>query len=155
MVSIRKDITICIVYVINASISPTCRFPRSMPFAPNHTIIRVIPFIMNIISGIMKFIILPVKSWVSIRSLFALSNRFSSYFSRLKARITDTPVRISLDTRFSRSTSFCIILNLGIAICMRSRTISMMTRTATPMIHPIPVRVPATLMIPPIPMIGA
>ena len=143
------------VYVINASISPTCKLPRSMPFAPNQTINSVMPFMISIISGIIKFMTRLVKSWVPIRSLLALSNLFSSYFSRLKARITSTPVRISLETRFSRSTSSCIFLNLGMATCMRTITISKISATATPMIQPMPVLLPMTLITPPIPRMGA
>ena len=112
-------------------------------------------FMIIIIRGIMKVITRLVNSWVLIRSLLAVSNLFSSNFSRLKARITGTPVSISLDTRFSRSTRDCIFLNFGMAICIRIKTTTEIAATATPMIQPSPVLVLATLTMPPIPMIGA
>ena len=37
-----------------------------------------------------------------------------------EARTTGMPVRISRDTRFTRSMSFCMILNFGIATFMRN-----------------------------------
>ena len=153
--SIRKDMTICMVYVMKASMSPTIRLPRSMPFAPNQTIRMLMPFMISIIMGIMIFITRLVNSWVRIRSRFALSNRSSSNRSLLKARITDTPVRISRDTRFRRSTRACIFLNLGMATAISTPTKARMRATATAMIHPMPVLVPSTFTMPPMPMMGA
>ena len=110
---------------------------------------------ISIMAGIMIFMTRLVNSWVFIRFLLAVSNRSSSYFSRSKARMTESPVRISLATRFRRSTSVCIFLNLGIATARSVITSTKIATTATTMIQLSPVRVPATLMMPPMPMIGA
>lgn len=45
---------------------------------------------------------------IPIRFLLAVSKRSSSNCSRENARMTGSPVKISRDTRFRRSTSFCI-----------------------------------------------
>ncbi len=44
---IRKDMMICIVYWINAIISPTCICPSLTPCAPLHTISMLIPFMIS------------------------------------------------------------------------------------------------------------
>ena len=155
IVIMRNAMTICIVYVINAIMSPTCICPRSIPFAPIQTMRTVIAFIISIMAGIIIDITRFVKSCVDMRSLFALSNLSSSCFSLLNALITIVPVSISRDTRFTRSTRLCIFLNLGIATTMSTSTSESTAPTATPIIQPIPVLVPVTFMIPPIPMIGA
>ena len=115
----------------------------------------LMPFIISIMAGIIIVMTLPVKSWVLIRSRLALSKRSSSNFSRLKARITGTPVRISLDTRFSRSTSVCIFLNRGMATPISTPTRPRIRATATTMIHPMPVLVRRTFTTPPTPIMGA
>ena len=122
-----------------------------MPWAPTQTIKTVMPFIISIIAGIIKDMALLVNSCVFIKSLLAASKRSSSCFSLLKARITGIPVRISLATRFSRSTSFCIILNFAISTITRQK----MVPTATAIIQVIEVFVCSTLIMPPIPMMGA
>ena len=155
IVSIKKDITICIAYVINAVIAPTCKEPSEICPAPTHMIRTVTRFIIIIIRGIINVIVRFVKSIADVRSLLALSKRSSSYFSRLKARITGRPVSISLATRFSLSTSFCISLNLGIAIFIRISTTARITITARAIIHAIPVPVVSTINTPPMPRIGA
>ena len=152
---IKNDMMICIVYWINAIISPTCIFPLSIPCAPFQTIRIVIPFMTSIMTGIINVIARFTNRFVFIRSLFALSKRFSSYFSVLNARITESPVRISLVTRFRRSTMFCKILNFGIATINNTNTSRSMSTTASPMIHDISTLVRNTLMIPPAAMIGA
>ena len=93
---IKNDITICIVYCINAIRSPTCILPSLICLAPIHTIRTEIAFIINIIDGIIHVIILLTKRFVLVRSLLASSNLFSSCFSVVKALITGSPVRISL-----------------------------------------------------------
>ena len=135
--------------------SPTCRFPRSTPLEPNQTISTVILFIINIIAGIINDITRLVKSCVFIRSRLAPAKRFSSNLSLENARITGTPVRISLETKFRRSTSVCIFLNLGMVTDINIPTNKIILPTATPIIHPIPVLVPITLTTPPIPIMGA
>ncbi len=67
---------------------------------------------MRVIKGIMATMARLVNSWVPIRSRLALSKRASSKASRLKARTGMMPVRISRLTRFSRSTSVCMLLEL-------------------------------------------
>jgi len=140
---------------MNAIISPTCMRPMSIPFAPIHTISTVIAFIMSIIAGIIMDMTRLVKSCVDISSLFALSNLSSSCFSLLNALMTIVPVSISRDTKFTRSTRLCILLNLGMATTISTSTSESTAPTATPIIQPIPVSVPITFMIPPIPIIGA
>ena len=112
-------------------------------------------FMISIIVGIIKVITRFVNNCVCIRSRFAFSNRFSSNFSRLNARITGIPVNISLETRFMRSTRVCICLNFGIATTTKIPTRTKIATTATTIIQPIPVFVLTTFKIPPIPMIGA
>ena len=140
---------------MKAIISPTCMVPRSTPWAPAHTISTEMPFIISIITGIIMDMVRLVNSWVLIRSRLALSKRFSSYSSRLKARITLRPVRISRETRFTRSIRVCIFLNLGMATAISTTISASSTPTATAMIQPMPVRVVATRTMPPMPIIGA
>ena len=155
IVSIRNDITICIAYVINAVIEPTCITPLSILWAPTHTIPTERQFIISIITGIINVITLLVKSIVFVSSLLALSNLSSSFFSLPNARITERPVSISLDTRLTLSTSFCISLNLGIATAISKSTKPIITRTARAITHSIPAPVDITFITPPIPIIGA
>ena len=142
-------------YVINAVIEPTCITPASILCAATHTIRTDTPFMINIMLGIMNVIVLLVKSIVLVSFLLASSNLSSSFFSLPKALITERPVRISLDTRLTLSTSFCISLNLGIAITIRSITNAMITATAITITQPMPAPVPTTFIIPPTPRIGA
>ena len=147
--------TIIIAYVINAVIAPTCIFPPSIFLAPNHTMPTVRIFIIIIMPGIINVITLFVKSIVFVRSLFASSNLSSSFFSLPNARITESPVRISLETRLILSTSFCISLNLGIAADISTMTYPSITAIASTIIHPMPAPVCTTFNTPPIPRIGA
>ena len=141
--------------MINAVIAPTCMVPRSIFLAATQVIRIDVPFMISIIPGIITAMTRLVNSCVFIRSLFASSKRSSSFFSRPNARITESPVRISRDTRFRRSTSTCIILNLGIATNTRKAIRHKRHATATTMIHPIPELVLITFMTPPTPIIGA
>ena len=110
---------------------------------------------ISVMPGIMKVMVRLVNSWVFIRSLLAASKRSSSNFSRLNARMGMMPVKISRLTRFSRSTSFCMILNLGMATCISTNTSASSSATASTMIQDRPVSVPATRTMPPMPRIGA
>ena len=96
-----------------------------------------------------------VNSIVFVRSLFASSKRFSSSVSLPNARITESPVKISLDTRLILSTSFCISLKRGIVTAINTITYPRITRIARIMIHPIPAPVWMIFKTPPIPRIGA
>ena len=129
--------------------------PSSIFRAETQIISMLIPYMINVITGIINVITLLVNSMVPVNSLLALSNLSSSFFSRPKARITEIPVRISLDTRFTLSTSFCIALNLGMAIAIRSPTKPIITTNARAIIQPIPAPVLYTLITPPTPIIGA
>ena len=140
---------------MNAIISPTCMVPLSMALPPNQTISRLVPFMMRVIKGIMATMARLVNSWVLIRSLLALSKRSSSNFSRLKARTGMMPVRISRLTRFNRSTSFCMILNLGMATLIRKRMSNSRTATSSTMIQERPVLLFSTCSTPPMPRMGA
>ena len=155
IVSIRNDITICMAYVINAVIEPTCITPLSILCAATHTIPTERQFIISIITGIINVMTLFVKSIVLVSSLFALSNLSSSFFSLPNALITDKPVSISLDTKLTLSTSFCICLNLGMAIDIRRSTKPTITSTASAITHPMPAPVDITFNTPPTPSIGA
>ena len=110
---------------------------------------------MNIIKGIIIDIALLTKRFVFVKFMLALSNFSSSYFSVLKALITSIPVKLSLVTRFNLSTSFCTILNLGIANTNNTTTKDKIDTTATTITHPIPAPLLTTFTIPPIPNIGA
>jgi len=153
---IRKLITICIVYCINAIIFPTCIVPLSTPCAPTHTIKSDIQFITSIKHGIIKLIALLTNKFVFVNVLFASSNLDSSLFSVLNALITGNPVKISLATRFSLSINSCNFLNLGIAIMNNVATINSIANIATPIIQAIELSLWfSTLKNPPIPIIGA
>ena len=126
-----------------------------MALPPNQTISRLVPFMMRVIKGIMATMARLVNSWVLIRSLLALSKRSSSNFSRLKARTGMMPVRISRLTRFSRSTSVCMILNLGMATFIRTRMSSSSKATSSTTIQERPEELPMTCSTPPMPRMGA
>ena len=155
IVSIRNAITISIAYVINAVMEPTCITPRSIFFAATQTIATVSAYMISIIPGIISVMTRFVKSMVFVSSRFTPSNRSSSLSSRRNARITGSPVSISLETRLTSSTFSCICLNFGIATLIRPMTNTIIIITATTISHPIPAFVCTTLMIPPIPIIGA
>ena len=146
---------ICIVYWINAIISPTCICPSLIPCAPVHTIRTDTPFMTNIITGIIKVIARLTKRFVFVSVRFASSNLSSSCFSVLNARITGSPVRISLVTRFNLSTRFCSTLNFGITTRNSNKTTNAMIITASPMIQDMDTFVFITCSTPPIARIGA
>ena len=134
---------------------PTCMVPASICLPPNQTISREVPFIIRVIKGIMAAITRLVNSWVRIRSVLAASKRASSCCSRLNARMGIMPVKISRDTRFSRSTSFCMILNLGMANCINTVISASNKATASTMIQVRLEPACATWMMPPMPRMGA
>ena len=112
-------------------------------------------YMMNMSIGIANVMTLLTNNVFFVRSLFASSNLSSSRSSLPNALITGIPVSISLDTRFTLSTSVCITLNFGMAM-----TISVPMRITTAAIpmnitQPIPAPFSATLTIPPIESIGA
>ena len=92
-------------------------------------------FMISIITGIINVIQRFTKRFVFVRVIFASSKRSSSCFSRLNARITGIPVRISLVTRFSLSTMVCRAVNFGIAILNSIAINAMISTMATPRIH--------------------
>ena len=141
--------------MIKAVIAPTCISPLSILCAPTHTMLIVSTFMISIIPGIINVIMRLVKSVVLVRLRFASSKRSSSFFSRPNARITESPVRISLDTRLMLSTSFCISLNFGIAADTNTITYPRITIIASAITQPIPAPVFMTFSTPPIPRIGA
>ena len=140
---------------MNAVIEPTCIEPPSIRWAATQTIRIVRLYIISIMTGIMNVITRLTNRLVLVRFWLAVSNRFSSVFSLPNARITDSPVRISRETRFTRSTSVCIFLNFGMAMDIRTPTMPRMTSTAKAMTQPMPAPVLTTFRIPPIPKIGA
>ena len=155
MHSIRKPMMICIVYWIKAIISPTCIWPLSMPWAPFHMISTETPFMISIMTGIMKVMARLTNRFVLVRSRLARSKRSSSCFCVLKARITGRPVRISRITRFTRSTRDCMMRNFGMATRNKSRMTSPISTTARPMIQDMDTLVWNTWITPPMARIGA
>ena len=69
--------------------------------------------------------------------------------------MTGIPWRISRDTRFKRSISFCWTLNLGIATTIRTATRDRIRQTASTMIHAMLTLVWRAFRMPPIPRMGA
>ncbi|MPM55766.1 hypothetical protein SDC9_102563 [bioreactor metagenome] len=126
-----------------------------MFFAPTHTINTDITFITSIIAGIIQDIILLTNIFTLVKSVLTSSNLFSSNLSVLNARITGSPVSISLVTKFNLSTKFCNNLNLGITVENNIPTIITTPTTATPIIHAIDVFVFSALYIPPRAINGA
>ena len=129
--------------------------PASMALPPNQTMSRLVPFMIRVIKGIMATMAWLVNSWVLIRSLLALSKRSSSNRSRLNARTGMMPVKISRLTRFSRSTSCCITLNLGMATLIRKMMSNSRMATSSTTIHERPELLPTTCSTPPMPRMGA
>ena len=113
------------------------------------------PFMISIMMGIIKVIQRLTKRLVFVRSRFAFSNRSSSCFSRLKARMTGMPVRISLVTRFRRSIKVCSFVNFGMAIWNNTSITNRIRTTATARIQVMDGSVFSTFITPPIPTIGA
>ena len=107
----------------------------------------------NIILGIIIPIKRLTKRLVFVNLIFALSKRSSSYFSVPNVLITGIPVIISLDTKFIRSISFCILLNFGIAKPKRIPIRIKIIINAIPIIQFRGLSL--TLMKAPIPIIGA
>ena len=140
---------------MNAMRSPVCRLPASMACPPNQMIPTDTRFMMSIMSGIMKVITRLVNSCVFIRRVLASSKRASSCCSRPNARMTGKPVSSSRDTRFTRSMSFCMILNFGMATFMSTPMITAMAATAAMMIQPMDRSVRAIMMMPPMARMGA
>jgi len=70
--------TICMAYEMKAMTSPTCMSPAETDCEPNHTIVTVIAFIRNIMSGSMSAMAWLVKSCVAMSSEDAPSKRSSS-----------------------------------------------------------------------------
>ena len=130
---------------MKAVIFPTCRSPLSIRWALTHIMSTTRQFIINIMPGIIKVITRLVNSCVFFKFSLAISKRSSSVFSLTKALITESPVKISLETRFRLSTSVCMSLNLGIAIETSRSTNPIITSTAIAIIHPMPAPVCATL----------
>ena len=110
---------------------------------------------IRVIKGIMATMARLVNSWVPISSRLAASKRFSSKDSRLNARTGITPVRISRLTRFSLSTSVCMILNLGMATLIRTVMSRSRAATSSTMIQARPVLPWVTCITPPMPRMGA
>ena len=126
-----------------------------MQMPPNHTIATDTQFMMSIMHGIMNVMTRFVNSCVFMRLRLASSKRASSCFSRPNARTTGRPVNVSRATRFTRSMSFCMTLNFGMAAVNSTSTRASTATTATTMIHAIDTFVCVIMMMPPMPRIGA
>ena len=114
-----------------------------------------IPFMISIIQGIINVMHLFTKRFVFVSVAFASSKRSSSCFSRLKARITRIPVRISLVTRFSLSISVWSFVNFGMAMAKSIPISTRISTTPTPRIQVMEELVCSTRSTPPRPRIGA
>ena len=112
-------------------------------------------FMISIMHGIMNVMTRLVNNCVRIRRVDAVSKRASSKSSRSNARMTDRPVRISRATRFTRSMSFCIILNFGMATFMSTPMRANTIATATTMIQPMDAFVRVIMTMPPTARMGA
>ena len=110
---------------------------------------------ISIIAGIIHDIILFTNIFTFVKSWFATSNLSSSNFSLLNARITPSPVSISLVTKFNLSTKLCNILNLGITTVNITKTIPKTHTTPRPIIQLIDRFVLKAFIIPPIAINGA
>ena len=152
---IRKAKRICMAYCIKAIISPTCMVDWATWWEPTQMIRMVNPFMISIITGIISTMTRLTNRLVLVRSLLALSKRFSSNGCLLKARITIMPDRSSRVTRLRRSIRLCTILNFGRVIEKMVRIIPSRTMTARAMIHHMEVLLPTALITPPTPMMGA
>ena len=152
---IKKAMMICILYWINANISPIWILPSAIWCPPTHTINKLAPFMINIMAGIIKDMVRLMNKFVFNTFWLTSSNFFSSYFWVLNARITGIPSKNSLVTLFVASINFWLILNFGIAKLINT-PIKLNNRTThKAMIHVILASVFITWMIAPIPMIGA
>ncbi len=108
----------------------------------------LVAFITSCMAGIMKVIARLVKSWVESSSVLARAKRSSSWASRPKARMTGRPVRISRETRFSLSMSFCMRRNFGIATTMSRPMMRNTAATESAMTHAMEMLVRATITMP-------
>ncbi len=140
---------------MNAMRSPVCTCPASTACPPNQTMAAETMFMISIMAGIMNVITRLVNSCVFIKRVLASSKRASSNCSRPNARMTDRPVSVSRDTRFTRSMSFCMILNFGMATFISTTSTQPMMTTATMTIQPMERSVRAIMMMPPMAKIGA
>ena len=129
--------------------------PASTCLDPNHRIISVVPFIKNIMIGIIIAIARVVNKEIEVMSLFALSNLASSRCSLLNARMTNIPSNNSRTTLFILSIIFCMILNFGITIIKIANTTLKMITTHKARIQVILAPDSITCSMAPIPMIGA
>ena len=155
MLIMRKLIMICMVYWMKAIMSPTCMAESAIWWPPTHTISRETPFITSIITGIIVAMARNTNRLLSARSLLALSKRFSSKSCVANARMTIMPERFSRLTRFSLSTSCCMILKRGMAMAEIVQMRPRMSTTASAMTHAMLTLLLRAIMVPPIPMMGA
>ena len=85
----------------------------------------------------------------------APSKRFCSNSWRSNARMTGKPVSISRATRFTRSMSFCMMRNFGMAKNIRKPTTVNRHTTASTMIQLMEALVVDTMRMPPMARMGA
>ena len=140
---------------MNAIMSPVWMAPWSIAWPPTHTMSTLTAFMMSMIAGVMNVMTRLVNSWVRIRVPFASSKRLASNSCRSNARMTGRPVSISRATRFTRSMSFCMILNFGMATAMRMPIRTNRHATASTMTQPMETSVVDTMTMPPIARMGA
>ncbi|MPN34226.1 hypothetical protein SDC9_181719 [bioreactor metagenome] len=155
MESMIKEKKICIAYCMKAIMSPMRIWDCATSWDPVQMTRRETMFMISIMRGIMTTMTRVTKSMVPVRSLFALSKRFSSCPCMSKALMTIMPVRFSRTTRLSRSMSFWMLLNRGRATANTTAITPRMRATARAMIHHIDEALPVALITPPMPMIGA
>ena len=152
---IKNENTICMAYCMKAIISPTCICAWATWCDPIQMISSDSAFMITIIEGNMPDMTRLTNRVVPVSSRLALSKRCSSKGCMLKARITSMPDRFSRTTRFSRSISVCITLNLGSDSAKTTATSTSSSATAAAISHHMDESLLMTRKMPPTPMMGA
>ncbi len=146
---------ICMVYCINAIISPTCMRAAATWCAPTHTTRMETLLIRNIMTGIMITITRLTNRLLPVRSRLAWSKRRSSNSCWLKARTTIMPLKFSRTTRFRLSIRVWISLKRGSVTEKTLMMTASSTATIRAMIHHIEGALSSARIMPPMPMMGA
>ncbi|CAM5288453.1 hypothetical protein SCALM49S_08644 [Streptomyces californicus] len=126
-----------------------------MRWAPNHTTATDDTLTTVITVGNISAISRPVATDTSVSSVFAPRNRFSSYPSRTKARMTRLPVICSRSTRFTPSSRSCMVRNSGRILFTIRPTETPSTGTTASSTAESGTSCPSAMMMPPTHMIGA
>ena len=121
--TIISDISICVIYVVNAISSAASIVPSTTKCPPVHTITIVVTFIASVTMGIVVTTIFKARSVVFIRSSLAVVNFSVSKSCRTNDFITRTFVIFSCIPLFRLSSFFCIARKRGNAVLNSRKTI--------------------------------